>query len=131
VIDPVDVKILYAASYQRRRTSWGFNGGGPGSAIWKTADAGKTWTKLEGNGLPEGLLGRIGLDISRSSPNVVYAQIEVGAGGGAGGGEEQRAAVVLEEGAAAAASRRSPTNRPTRSGTAFGVRMTRVRPGAS
>src|SRR5215468_9525114 len=89
VIDPVDAKILYAASYQRRRTSWGFNGGGPGSAIWKTTDAGKTWTKLEGNGLPEGLFGRIGLDVSRSNPNVVYAQIEVGASGGAGGGEEQ------------------------------------------
>src|SRR5262249_43095731 len=89
VIDPVDTKTLYAASYQRRRTSWGFNGGGPGSAIWKTTDAGKTWTKLEGNGLPEGLLGRIGLDVSRSNPNVVYAQIEVGASGGAGGGEEQ------------------------------------------
>jgi len=89
VIDPVDTKTLYAASYQRRRTAWGFNGGGPGSAIWKTADAGKTWTKFEGAGLPEGLLGRIGLDVARSNPNVVYAQIEVGASGGAGGGEEQ------------------------------------------
>ena len=38
--------MLYAASYQRRRTSCCFNGGGPGSAIWKTDDAGKTWTKL-------------------------------------------------------------------------------------
>ncbi|HEY8461033.1 MAG TPA: hypothetical protein VIM99_11665, partial [Blastocatellia bacterium] len=86
VIDPVDSKTLYAASYQRRRTPWGFNGGGPGSAIWKTTDAGRTWTKLEGNGLPEGLLGRIGLDVSRSNPNVVYAQIEVGASAGTGGG---------------------------------------------
>ncbi|MGH9768306.1 MAG: WD40/YVTN/BNR-like repeat-containing protein, partial [Blastocatellia bacterium] len=88
VIDPVDTKTLYAASYQRRRTSWGFNGGGPGSANWKTTDAGKSWTKLQGNGLPEGLLGRIGLDVARSNPNVVYAQIEVGASGGAGGGEQ-------------------------------------------
>ncbi len=87
-IDPADAKTLYAASYQRRRTPWGFNGGGPGCALWKTTDAGKTWTKLEGNGLPEGGLGRIGLDVSRSNPNVVYAQIEVGASGGAGGGEE-------------------------------------------
>src|SRR5262245_28378492 len=87
VIAPVDTTTLYAASYQRRRTSWGVNGGGPGSAIWKTSDAGKTWTKFEGNGLPEGLFGRIGLDVARSNPNVVYAQIEVGASGGAGGGE--------------------------------------------
>jgi photosystem II stability/assembly factor-like uncharacterized protein len=83
-IDPVDSKILYASSYQRRRVPWGFNGGGPGSAIWKTLDGGRTWTKLTGNGLPEGLLGRIGLAVSRSKPNVVYAQIEVGASAGTG-----------------------------------------------
>jgi photosystem II stability/assembly factor-like uncharacterized protein len=89
VIDPVDNRTLYAASYQRRRTAWGFNGGGPGSALWKSADAGKTWAKLEGNGLPEGLLGRIGLDLARSNPNVIYAQIEVGASNGTGVPEEQ------------------------------------------
>jgi photosystem II stability/assembly factor-like uncharacterized protein len=88
VIDPADTKTLYAASYQRRRTSFGFNGGGPGCALWKTTDAGKTWTKLEGNGLPENVLGRIGLDIARSNPNTLYAQIEVGTGAGTGGGEE-------------------------------------------
>jgi hypothetical protein len=80
VMDPSDNKVLYAASYQRRRASWGFNGGGPGSGIWKTIDAGKTWTKLAG-GLPGPELGRIGLDVSRSNPNVVYAQIEVALGG--------------------------------------------------
>jgi photosystem II stability/assembly factor-like uncharacterized protein len=89
VMDAVDNKTLYAASYQRRRTSWGFNGGGPGSGIWKTTDAGKTWARLEGSGLPEDkVLGRIGLDVSRSNPNVVYAQIEVGVSTGTGGGEE-------------------------------------------
>ena len=88
VFDPSDSKTLYAASYQRRRTSFGFNGGGPGSGIWKTVDAGKTWKKLEGSGLPEGLLGRIGLDVSRSNPNVVYAQMEVGASVGTGGEEQ-------------------------------------------
>jgi len=85
VMDPSDSKTLYAASYQRRRTSWGFNGGGPGSGLWKTTDAGKTWTKLQGNGLPGGLLGRIGIDVSRSNPNVIYAQMEVGASVGTGG----------------------------------------------
>src|SRR5438445_3338719 len=87
VMDPSDSKILYAVAYQRRRTSWGFNGGGPGSGIWKTSDAGKNWKKLDGNGLPEGLLGRIGIDVSRSNPNVLYAQIEVGASAGTGGEE--------------------------------------------
>jgi photosystem II stability/assembly factor-like uncharacterized protein len=86
-MDASDSKILYAASYQRRRTNFGFNGGGPGSGIWKTIDAGKTWKKLEGGGLPEGLLGRIGLDVSRSNPNVIYAQMEVGASVGTGGEE--------------------------------------------
>ena len=76
-IDPVNTSILYAASYQRRRSGCCFNGGGPGSALWKTTDAGKTWTKLN-NGLPPGTYGRIALDVSRSNPNVVYAQIEVG-----------------------------------------------------
>ncbi|MFN7949368.1 MAG: hypothetical protein U0Z53_28690 [Blastocatellia bacterium] len=88
VIDPVDTKTLYAASYQRRRTAAGFNGGGPGSALWKTVDAGKTWTKMEGGGLPEGLLGRIGIDLARSNPNVIYAQMEVGASNGTGVPEE-------------------------------------------
>src|SRR6185295_13527266 len=86
-MDYSDSKVLYAASYQRRRTNFGFNGGGPGSGIWKTIDAGKTWKKLEGGGLPEGLLGRIGLDVSRSNPNVIYAQMEVGASVGTGGEE--------------------------------------------
>jgi photosystem II stability/assembly factor-like uncharacterized protein len=88
VIDPSDPKTLYAASYQRRRTSWGFNGGGPGSGLWKTVDAGKTWKKLEGAGLPEGLLGRIGIDLARSNPNILYAQMEVGTSVGTGGEEQ-------------------------------------------
>jgi photosystem II stability/assembly factor-like uncharacterized protein len=87
-MDQTDSKTLYAASYQRRRTSFGFNGGGPGSGIWKTTDAGKSWTKLQGAGLPEGLLGRIGIDVSRSNPNVIYAQMEVGASTGTGGEEQ-------------------------------------------
>ncbi|MBE3071625.1 MAG: hypothetical protein IMZ67_01500, partial [Acidobacteria bacterium] len=86
VMDPLDPKTLYAASYQRRRVPWGFNGGGPGSGIWKTVDAGKTWAKLEGAGLPVGLIGRIGLDLCAARPNVIFAQIEVGASGGTGAG---------------------------------------------
>jgi photosystem II stability/assembly factor-like uncharacterized protein len=85
VMDPKDPNVLFAASYQRRRVPWGFNGGGPDSGIWMTKDGAKTWKKLEGNGLPsEKIIGRIGLAISRSNPKVVFAQIEVGASGGTG-----------------------------------------------
>jgi len=87
VIDPVNPNVLYAASYQRRRQPWGFNGGGPGSGIWKTTDAAKTWTKLTGNGLPGNpIIGRIGLDVARSKPSTIYASIEVGPSGGTGAG---------------------------------------------
>ena len=85
VIDKANPRVLYAASYQRRRQPWGFNGGGPGSGLWKTTDAGRTWTRVQGNGFPEGLLGRIGLAVSASKPGIVYAQIEVGASAGTGG----------------------------------------------
>jgi photosystem II stability/assembly factor-like uncharacterized protein len=74
-MDPLNNKTLYAATYQRRRAQWGMNGGGPGSAIWKSTDGGETWTKLE-SGLPAGAKGRIGLDIYRRNPNVLYAVIE-------------------------------------------------------
>jgi photosystem II stability/assembly factor-like uncharacterized protein len=85
VMDPVNPNTLYAASYQRRRQPWGFNGGGPGSGIWKTTDAGKTWTRLTGNGLPGNpIIGRIGLDLARSKPSTIYASIEVGPSGGTG-----------------------------------------------
>ena len=87
-MDPSNSSVLYASSYQRRRSGCCFNGGGPGSGIWKTEDGGKSWTKLQGNGLPKGTYGRIALDVSRSNPNVVYAQIEAGETGttGATGG---------------------------------------------
>ncbi|HJZ66639.1 MAG TPA: glycosyl hydrolase [Blastocatellia bacterium] len=75
VMDPANNKVIYAATYQRRRATWGFNGGGAGSAIYKTADAARSWTKLT-QGIPEGAKGRIGLDVYRRNPNIVYARIE-------------------------------------------------------
>ncbi|MDE2982341.1 MAG: hypothetical protein OXU74_14210 [Gemmatimonadota bacterium] len=90
VMDPADPRTLFAATYQRRRRAWGFNGGGPGSGIYRTTDGGDTWTELT-EGLPEGDKGRIGLDIYRRDGNVVFALVEAdarapgqGFGGGAG-----------------------------------------------
>ncbi|HZT78019.1 MAG TPA: hypothetical protein VFA27_15300 [Vicinamibacterales bacterium] len=76
VMDPTNNRILYASTYQRRRSACCMNGGGPGSGIWKSTDAGDTWTRLKGNGLPDGPLGRIGLDVYRRRPDIVYALIE-------------------------------------------------------
>ncbi|HEY3038072.1 MAG TPA: hypothetical protein VGJ66_05005 [Pyrinomonadaceae bacterium] len=79
-MDPESSMTLYAAAYQRRRTPWGFNGGGPGSALYKTIDGGATWTKLT-KGLPEGITGRIGVDVYRGNPDIVYALVENAKGG--------------------------------------------------
>ncbi len=91
---PTDPNTLYASTYQRRRNACCMNGGGPGSGIWKSTDNGDTWTRLTGNGLPDGPLGRIALDVYRRDANTVYALIEGpsparggGPGGGAAGGE--------------------------------------------
>lgn len=75
VMDPQNNKVLYAATYQRRRAVWGFNGGGPGSALWKSSDAGRSWTKLT-RGIPDGPLGRVGIDVYRRDPDVLFARIE-------------------------------------------------------
>jgi photosystem II stability/assembly factor-like uncharacterized protein len=82
-VDPESPDTLYAAAYQRRRTPYGFNGGGPDSAIYKTTDGGAIWKKLS-KGLPYengGETGRIGLDIYRKDPNIVYAVVQHEKGG--------------------------------------------------
>src|SRR5262245_16457797 len=80
-IDPRDPNVLYAATYQRLRKAYGFNGGGPGSGIYKSVDGGANWRKLE-NGIPAGDKGRIGLAIAASKPDVLVATIEHAAEGG-------------------------------------------------
>jgi photosystem II stability/assembly factor-like uncharacterized protein len=74
-IDLSNPDVVYAAAYQRLRRGWGFNGGGPGSGIFKTTDGGRSWNELEG-GLPEGDKGRIGIAISESNPQVLMALIQ-------------------------------------------------------
>jgi hypothetical protein len=81
VMDPRDPAILYAATYQRLRSPFGFNGGGPGSALWKSIDGGTSWRRLE-TGLPAGDKGRIGVAIAASRPDVLVATIEHAGQGG-------------------------------------------------
>ena len=106
VMDATNNQVLYASTYQRRRTACCMNGGGPGSGIWKSTDAGETWTRLK-SGIPEGSLGRIGLDISRKRPNILYASIEGpvapgrGGRGAAAGGEESPEGGAAQAGGAA------------------------------
>lgn len=79
VMDPSDPETLYAASWQRIRKKWNDPRNEPdytGSGIHKTSDGGKTWKPIN-NGLPEARYrGRIGIDIARSNPNVLYAFVD-------------------------------------------------------
>lgn len=75
-MDPRNPDILFAASHQRERRVYSKINGGPESAIHYTDDAGKTWKKLK-TGLPGGDVGRIGLALSASNPDVIYAVIEL------------------------------------------------------
>jgi len=76
-IDPSDPSIVYAALYQRRRAPFGFVGGGPGSGLYKSTDAGRSWRRLT-SGLPPGDVGRIGISIYRKDPRIVYLSLEQG-----------------------------------------------------
>lgn len=89
VMDPKNPEVLYAAMYQRQRKGWGYNGGGPGSGIFRTMDGGATWVEVK-NGLPHGDKGRIGLATFAGDNRVVYAIVEADpppAGRGEGGAE--------------------------------------------
>ncbi len=79
VINPSNPDVIYAAMYARRRTAYSFQSGGPEGGIYKSADAGATWTKLS-NGLPA-TTGRIGLDIQRDNPETLIAVVQSDEGG--------------------------------------------------
>jgi photosystem II stability/assembly factor-like uncharacterized protein len=74
-MDPADPNILYASMWEFRRTAWSFDSGGGSSALYKSMDAGATWSKIH-NGFPEGKLGRLAIAIAPSNPNVLYTVIE-------------------------------------------------------
>ncbi len=74
-IDYSNPKVLYAAMYDAIRLPWKMSEGGPGGGVFKTSDGGANWEKLS-NGLPVGNTGRIGLDVCRANPKIVYAVID-------------------------------------------------------
>jgi photosystem II stability/assembly factor-like uncharacterized protein len=79
-INPADGETLYAAAWDHQRFPFYFYSGGPGSGLYKTSDGGATWKRLMRD-LPEGTLGRIGVAVARSNPDVVYSLIEHQDGG--------------------------------------------------
>ncbi len=78
--DPHNPHILFASMWQVRRQPWRLDSGGAGSGIYRSVDGGDTWKKLEGDGLPEGPLGKIGVAVAANSERV-YALIEAKQGG--------------------------------------------------
>ncbi|HKJ45889.1 MAG TPA: hypothetical protein VJ991_08690 [Balneolales bacterium] len=81
-MDPNNPRILYAAFWQSFRTPWIMSSGGPGSGLYKSTDGGDSWKNISHNpGMPKGLLGKIGVSVSRANPNRIYALIEAKKGG--------------------------------------------------
>jgi len=81
VFDPSNANILFAALWQARRSPWSLDSGGAGSGLYRSIDGGTTWKELKAHGLPEGILGRIGVTVSGANPNRIWAVIEAEKGG--------------------------------------------------
>ena len=75
-LDPSNPDVIWASSYERMRGPYFLQSGGPGSALWKSTDAGATWTKVSGGGFPASTLGRIEIAIARSNPRIMYTMVE-------------------------------------------------------
>ena len=89
ILDPTNPRIIYASTWRVRRTPYSLESGGHGSALWKSTDSGSTWDELSDNegfaGVSEGgdppLLGIIGIAVSPSNPENLYASVEADEGG--------------------------------------------------
>ena len=79
VIDNTNPDILYCSMWEKDRKAWNFDGSGVGSGIFKSEDGGESWIEISGgdSGFPDtDGTGRIGLDISQSDPNILYAILD-------------------------------------------------------
>jgi photosystem II stability/assembly factor-like uncharacterized protein len=81
-IDPVNPRIMYASTWNIRRTPYSLSSGGEGSALWKSTDSGETWINISTNkGLPKGIWGISGVAVAHNNNQMVYAIIENAEGG--------------------------------------------------
>jgi len=82
IIDPNNPRVLFATTWNIRRTPYSLSSGGEGSALWKSTDEGETWTNISTNkGLPNGVWGISGVTVSPVNSDIVYALIENKKGG--------------------------------------------------
>ncbi len=81
-MDPSNPRVLYASTWRIRRAPYSLESGGTGSGLWKSTDGGDTWIELSRNkGMPKGTLGIIGVTVSPTNPDNVYAIVEADEGG--------------------------------------------------
>jgi photosystem II stability/assembly factor-like uncharacterized protein len=82
IIDRTNPKIIYASTWQVYRRTWKMWGGGPDCKLWKSENAGETWTELTKNpGMPEGPIGKIGITVSPVDGKRLWAIVEANEGG--------------------------------------------------
>ena len=82
ILDPSNANTIYAGFWEVYRKPWTLESGGPGSGIFKSTDGGDTWTELTRNqGLPRGMIGKVGITVSPANPERVWALVEAEDGG--------------------------------------------------
>ncbi|MFT5724636.1 MAG: photosystem II stability/assembly factor-like uncharacterized protein [Bacteroidia bacterium] len=83
IIDPLNHRHMYAASWQVRRTPYSFSSGGAGSALWRSKDGGKSWENLMSKpGMPKGMVGKMTISASAAQKNLLFASVEHATNGG-------------------------------------------------